>query len=83
MSDTTSRLRPSTAPAERTGGLKSSQSFAVGTRVRRVDPAHLVGITARAYGEASAERVLPAATLLRPLAEYGIAAGETLCGVAA
>ena len=56
---------------------------AVGTRVRRVDPAHLVGITARAPGEASGERVLPAATLLRPLAEYGIAAGETLCEVAA
>jgi hypothetical protein len=56
---------------------------AVGTRVRRVDPAHLVGITARAHGEARAERALPAATLLRPLAEYGIAAGETLCGVAA
>lgn len=33
MSDTASRLRPSTAPAERTGGLKTSQSFAVGTRV--------------------------------------------------
>ena len=56
---------------------------AVGTRVRRVDPAHLVGITARAHGEASAERALPATTLLRPLAEYAAAVGELPCGAAA
>jgi hypothetical protein len=56
---------------------------AVGPRVRRVDPAHLVGITARAHREDSAERARPTATLLRPLTEYGIAAGETSCGVAA
>ena len=61
----------------------AAHQVAVGTRVRRVDPAHLVGITARAQGEASAERVLPAATLLRPLAAYGEAAGETPCGIAA
>ncbi len=56
---------------------------AVGTRVRRVDPAHFVGITARADVAASAERALPAATLLRPLTEYGAAVGETGCGAAA
>ena len=56
---------------------------AVGTRVRRVDPAHLIGITARTQSETSVERQRPAATLLRPLTEYGEAAGETPCEIAA
>ncbi|MHB1299192.1 MAG: IS21 family transposase [Gemmatimonadaceae bacterium] len=56
---------------------------AVGTRVRRVDPAHLVGITARPRVESRAEQTLSDASLLRPLAEYAAAVGETACGAAA
>ena len=53
---------------------------AVGTRVRRVDPAHLVGITARATSEASAERARPVATLLRPLGKLCTADVQWPCG---
>ena len=63
--------------------LIADHHVAVGTRVRRVDPAHLVGITARVRVDAEEERALPATTLLRPLAEYAAAVGELPCGAAA
>ncbi len=55
--------------------------LAVGTRVRRVDPAHLLGITARTRAVTAATEPVP--TLLRPLAEYAAAVGETAYGEAA
>jgi hypothetical protein len=48
--------------------------------VRRVDPAHLLGITARTRAMTAATE--PAPTLLRPLAEYAAAVGETAYGEA-
>jgi hypothetical protein len=56
---------------------------AVGTRVRRVDPAHLVGITARTRVAIEDEPPLTTASLLRPLAAYADACGEIACGAAA
>jgi transposase len=55
----------------------------VGTRVRRVDPAHLVGITARTRLAIGAEPPPVTASLLRPLTEYAVAVGELPCGAAA
>jgi hypothetical protein len=57
--------------------------IAVGTRVRRVDPAHLEGITARRPVARDAAPAHPAPSLLRPLAEYAQAVGELACGAAA
>jgi hypothetical protein len=56
---------------------------AVGTRVRRVDPAHLDGITARRPVAGDAGPIPSEASLLRPLAEYAQAVGELACGAAA
>lgn len=58
-----------------------------GTRVRRVDPAHLVGITTRRVAGVAGVAVpaplaevpavaTPASSLLRPLSEYAAVAGE-------
>jgi hypothetical protein len=57
--------------------------LAVGTRVRRVDPAHLLGITARTSPATTRERAVETATLLRPLTEYAAAVGEPAYGAAA
>lgn len=58
-----------------------------GTRVRRVDPAHLVGITTRRPARAPSDTpsVIAAAApaLLRPLSEYAAIVGEGIGEVAA
>lgn len=64
--------------------LVAEHQRAVGVRVRRIEPAHLAGISARAPGARAArasaapvERAAhPEAALLRPLCEYAAAVGE-------
>ncbi len=56
---------------------------AVGTRVRKVDPAHLESITARCPVTRDAAPVRLAPALQRPLAEYAQAVGELACRAAA
>jgi hypothetical protein len=51
----------------------AEHALALGTRVRRVDPAHLAGISGHALppgGPARPLAALPEPSLLRPLAEY-------------
>jgi transposase len=65
------------------GATIADHRVAVGPRVRRVDPAHLEGITARRVVTSGAGPTRPEASLLRPLAEYAAAVGERACGAAA
>ena len=71
-------------------GVVAEHALAAGTRVRRIEPAHLAGISGHAIRQAltpsrplAAARETPldesltdACTLLRPLAEYAAAVGE-------
>ena len=64
----------------------AEHQVAAGVRVRRIDPAHLTGISGHALGGHAVRRPAPAGpppappadapTLLRPLSEYAAAVGE-------
>jgi hypothetical protein len=57
----------------------ATHQLAHGTRVRRVDPAHLAGITSRrapASAPPTPNHAPAIASLLRPLSEYAAAIGE-------
>lgn len=70
----------------------AEHAVAAGVRVRRIEPAHLAGISGHALGPRAGRVPAPAAatapsaearTLLRPLAEYAAAVGEYTTEVAA
>jgi transposase len=54
----------------------ATHAVAVGVRVRRIDPAHLVGISGRS-SVTPTRSASTSASLLRPLAEYAAAVGES------
>jgi transposase len=55
----------------------ATHAVAVGTRVRRIDRAHLVGISGRSTNCSARDPAAAPVSLLRPLAEYAAAVGES------